>query len=493
MRMHYPFVKHIFLCFTLVITGIGCMGQGLILTPIAGRNVPNKPGAGTNPAAALNPTPIILPFFDDFTETSGYPDTLRWVENQVWVNNNFPSNPPNYNVATFDHLDKRGRPYKNTLNKFEKGFADSLTSQPIKLDFYAVGATTKNYVPTDSIYLSFFLQQRGLGDIPESEDSLILFFLTKTNGWKRVWSRAGGVADSFALTLVPIDKFEYLHGNFQFRFVNFTKSTGNLNHWHVDYVRVEKYKGKLPSQFDLYNIHDVGIVRPSYTMLKNYFSLPYNHFKTDVGGQILSEHKVTVRNMNLASNVPQHEVSTGFACEIRNEWDTQIMYIPFTSINRNVKDNSDTTVLFQFPQLDTFGADYPEFTVTYSIDPKSHDGTPSAYNTIGENNKISVKHRYTPWYAYDDGSAEGGFGLDYAFLGNIKGQFAMKFNNLKNDSLRGLAIYFNRSESDVSTRSFSLCIWKSLSPIGAPDNKDELLYELFMNKPIYTDSINKFV
>lgn len=97
-----------------------------------------------------------------------------------------------------------------------------------------------------------------------------------------------------------------------------------------------------------------------------------------------------------------------------------------------------------------------------------------------------------PWYAYDDGSAEGGFGLDYAYLGNLKGQFAMEFNTLKSDSLRGLAIYFNQSLTDVSARSFKLRIWQSLSPVGRPDNQDKLIYEFAMNRPIYKDSINGF-
>ncbi len=68
----------------------------------------------------------------------------------------------------------------------------------------------------------------------------------------------------------------------------------------------------------------------------------------------------------------------------------------------------------------------------------------------------------------------------------------MKFENLKDDSLRGLAIYFNRSESDVSTRSFYLRIWKNISALGQPDNQDQLLYEYFVDKPVYTDSINHF-
>jgi hypothetical protein len=97
-----------------------------------------------------------------------------------------------------------------------------------------------------------------------------------------------------------------------------------------------------------------------------------------------------------------------------------------------------------------------------------------------------------PWYAYDDGSAEGGFGLDYAYLGNLPGQFAMEFNTLQDDTLRGISMYFTQVKEDVSYRSFRLRIWRDLSPVGADDKDDKLLYEIPISKPVYRDSINHF-
>ncbi|PHX91746.1 MAG: hypothetical protein CK532_06770, partial [Flavobacteriales bacterium] len=68
-----------------------------------------------------------LPFFEDFSNTSGYPDAKRWLDNLVWVNNTFPKKAPNFGVATFDHLNAHGNPYQ-TLDKREMVFADSLSS-----------------------------------------------------------------------------------------------------------------------------------------------------------------------------------------------------------------------------------------------------------------------------------------------------------------------------------------------------------------------------
>jgi hypothetical protein len=38
----------------------------------------------------------------------------------------------------------------------------------------------------------------------------------------------------------------------------------------------------------------------------------------------------------------------------------------------------------------------------------------------------------------------------------------------------------------------NFCIWKSISEIGKPDDKDVLLYEQLVTRPVYTDSINHF-
>ena len=104
---------------------------------------------------------LALPFFEDFAYSNfGYPDNKKWCENQVWVNPNFGINPPNYQVATFDHLNPLGKPY-SSLDKQKMVFADSLTSQPINLQYYFKGSTSYPYQISDNIYLSFFYQPQG--------------------------------------------------------------------------------------------------------------------------------------------------------------------------------------------------------------------------------------------------------------------------------------------------------------------------------------------
>jgi len=55
------------------------------------------------------PDTLILPFFDDFSSSSAFPDTSKWFSGSgTYVNNRFCVDPPTYNVATFDGLSESG-------------------------------------------------------------------------------------------------------------------------------------------------------------------------------------------------------------------------------------------------------------------------------------------------------------------------------------------------------------------------------------------------
>ena len=424
---------------------------------------------------------LTLPFFEDFSHAVGYPSEKRFTDNQVWVNQTFGIKPPSYGVATFDHLDAYGNPY-NSLNKMVSVFADSLTSQPINLQYYWSGSNTINYKPTDSIYLSFFVQLQGLGDIPDPEDSLILFFKKRNGDFERVWAIQGGKQSNFIQYFVVIDNYDYFISDFQFRFVNYTKASGNLNHWHLDYIRIDKNRF-----VDFRDIKDVSIANAVVYPVKDYNNVPYKHYfynKATLKGR---GYLLSIQNLN-ANNA----VQTRIGYSIKNQYNKELFEIPpFTNV-RNIAAGRDSLERFDGLFIDTLSGATPKLQFDFEIQPQGNDETPTQYNSLTNNNKISVVHQFMPWYAYDDGSAEGGFGLDYENLGNIKGQFAMEFDVQHPDSLRGLAIYFNQSLNDVSGRNFKLRIWKALSPIGAPDKNDLLLYEYSIDRPIYTDSINHF-
>ena len=122
-------------------------------------------------------TTHFLPFFDDFSHSDLYPDSTKWTDNNVLVNDGFPLCPPNRNGATLDVLDANGRVYDYAIsNAF---VAEYLTSARIRLDSI-MEPEPRALTPADSLYFSFYYQPQGNGNPPEAQDSLVLQFGTTT-------------------------------------------------------------------------------------------------------------------------------------------------------------------------------------------------------------------------------------------------------------------------------------------------------------------------
>lgn len=122
-------------------------------------------------------TGLFLPFFDDFSHVSLYPDSTKWTDRNALVTDGFPVNPPTRNAVTLDVLDESGRVYDYAIsNAF---VAEYLTSARIRLDS-VMEPTPKALTPADSLYFSFWYQPQGNGNPPEAQDSLVLQFGTAT-------------------------------------------------------------------------------------------------------------------------------------------------------------------------------------------------------------------------------------------------------------------------------------------------------------------------
>ena len=101
---------------------------------------------------------IALPFLDDFSKEDIYPDASLWIDSNVFINRDYPIQPPTLGAATFDGVSKTGCPYDTTAGSTVSLPADKLTSKPINLAL----------TPGDSVYLSFYCQAEGRGNDPES-------------------------------------------------------------------------------------------------------------------------------------------------------------------------------------------------------------------------------------------------------------------------------------------------------------------------------------
>ena len=194
-----------------------------------------------------------------------------WKDNNAYHNYRFGVNPRTLGVMTFDGLDASGYPY--AIGTSTSGYADYLTSKPIDLSGISI---------SDSLYISFLYQPQGLGDVPEHSDSLILEFYSQSlNQWFHIWSDSGKVVMPFKLVHISIKNPIFFSDAFQFRFKNYGGLSGALDHFHLDMVSIK------PAEFLDTVFSDFSIVYPINTLIKNYTSVPWDHYKSS------SENKMT--------------------------------------------------------------------------------------------------------------------------------------------------------------------------------------------------------
>ncbi len=471
----------LFVCSFIFYNVLFCQGP-IITTLQKNQQLIHQSKVTSSKKRAITDT-LKLGFMDDFTSTNVYPDTRIWMDKQVYINSHFPISPPSYGVATFDNLNEKGVPYR-PLSGNTHGASDTLTSNPINLKNYIKLSVVTNYSIADSIYLSFFYQAQGLGDILDNSDSLVLKFKKSDGTWKTVWKQTGSGVKPFKQVLVGILSNDYLYSGFQFRFINFTKNTGNMNQWHLDYVRMNLGRNRHDTL-----IAEVAINKIPIGPLKFYESMPYNHFKVNPNFHVLDSVILTIRNNTFETS----PINVGFGYTAYNKYNSIIKNIPFGAVNENVNSQIDFSRKLISPSLDTFSSKSPQISVKYKINLLSNDITTSEYNNLGNNNEYTKTTKFENYFAHDDGTAEGGFGLDYASLPNGPGYVAIKHQLDKADTLRGLSIFFNRSIADVQYKYFELKIWKSISEPPSPNPNDVTIYTLPLNTTIYKDSINGFV
>lgn len=395
-----------------------------------------------------------LPLMDDFSIINVYPDTSMWVDSTAFVNATFPENPPTIGVATLDGINALGKPYNNVYPT-SHGIADHLTSRKINL----------NLNIQDSVYLSFFYQAEGLGEKPDPQDSLIVEFKdARTDFWYHVWSVPGRSKSPFKQVMIPVKDTLFLKKGFQFRFKNYATLSGNLDHWHIDYVRLNKNR----SVADTILYNEVAFLDQGKSFIKTYESMPWSHYAVDSTKNIKDSVSYRLRNNDITpANAPYKYMVYDEKGNLI--YDHQLDAGNTTSIQGIIENNisvGTATPPFEFP-IDN--NDSALFTIKHFIAQK------------GNNDTVIYKQNFHNYYAYDDGTAEYGYGLNAS-----GGRIALRFVLAKSDTLRGVQMYFNPIIQNVSSRRFKIMVWKTINPI------ENIIYEGREVNPVYTGSINGF-
>ena len=401
-----------------------------------------------------------LPFQDDFSLPGVFPNATLWSDSGAFINTTFCENPVSIGTATFDGLAWNGVPY-DTVSGFTR-ICDYLTSQPIHNDYQA----------SDSVYLSFFYQPQGFGEQPDSTslngigDSLVLQFRNSNGAWEHAWSRNGFSNAPFQSVYIRIDT-AYLYDGFQFRFLNYATPNGNRDHWNLDYVRLDRnrtYNDLIPDVTELY---------PQGSWLKEYSAMPYPHYKSLANPTVWMKDSLvdTVSNIDYTSTSINHT----FECidPSQNSIYNQTKSVQaFTATRFSVTDPLATN--FQFPSL---AGDSARFLL------RAYKSITGNYNV--ENDTATSTQCFYNYYSYDDGTAEGAYGINQA-----NARLAYRFNNLLEDTLVGVQMYFNPVGDAVHNKLFQLCYWQSIAFGGGTEN---LVYKRINMKPANRDSINGFV
>ncbi len=384
---------------------------------------------------------LTIPFFDDFSYASKqnvYPDPKRWLDKNVYVNTSYCINPPSIGIATFDILDEKGKIYEKAIGNLSFT-ADTLTSLIINLSEFSL---------KDSVYLSFYYQCGGNGEMPETSDSLIVqFYSSKIKSWQNVWSVSGNNSSTnvFTPVLIKLNSSQWFDSLFQFRFLNKaslnTSNTPpgmktNCDIWNIDYV----YLNKNRTYFDT-SYNDIAIVSPISSFIKNYKSMPWKHYK-------VAFSQVAVGRFNLPI-VNHNKTSAEITCQMEiNDILDQISFEPvITTID--IGSHEYSSFEDDFPTLSSDQSDSASFLIkaylkTNNLDRKCND-------------TLVMYQFFKNYYSYDDGSAEYGYGLRGD---NIIGTMvAYKFESYIADTLTAIDIYFNRSYNDENVTYFNLIVW----------------------------------
>ncbi|MBK6341101.1 MAG: T9SS type A sorting domain-containing protein [Flavobacteriales bacterium] len=389
--------------------------------------VPAAPGTYTNPDNSVRP--LVL-----------------WEDDDVYINGNYPIEPPTIGVATFDGLARTGYPYD--YDQFTAyGIADHLTSVDIDL--------SAPLGPEDSLYLSFFYQPQGLsGDnAVQPLDSLVLeFWAPQLQYWSRVWSTPYVPLQGFQQVLVPIKLAQFFYEGFKFRFLNYGTLSGSYDHWHLDYVRLDQQRS-----FDDTRLIDVAYMYPETSLLQTYTSVTFEKFAEAPSTYMAQSITALQRNL-----------------------DTDDRFITYGMLAR--EENGNGPVAFSNGLNSSgnassiFPSDHPIAAAPNNFEYDPALSTDAAFwrvklwtNTTPDickyNDTVTFVQEISNYMAYDDGSAEMGYGITAAGAAA-----ALRFDISGQDSLRAVRMYFNPQANDPNDSPnpeegrFLITVWKSLSP-----------------------------
>lgn len=502
-------MKHIFYFVILTIFCRGIVNGQEVITGIVVNPMVAEKAKQQKASVELN-TPLLMPFFDDFSGATVFPDPARWIDQDAFISDDYAVYPPTVGVATLDAINHLGRLHDNA-SPFAF-MADYLTSQPIRLDS-VFSPVPRAITRADSVYFSFYYQPQGNGNAPARADSLVLEFLapgeTQTlifpvdtvingvdtivndtviiEGWRKAWSSPGQSLSSFynedstwfRQVIIPVsDSAMFYTSGFQFRFRNYASLASSIlpdwqsngDQWNIDYVYLNIGRSLADT------LHrDIAFAAKAPRMLKNYTSMPYNQYRFNFINEMVDSIHLRITNLNNINYNASYrfEVTRENNEPVFNYNGGNYFIAPFSTDGyTSHQPFAHPPVSFLFP-IGTQEKVY--FTTTHILNTEAN-------LSRRQNDTIRNVQLFSNYLSYDDGTAEAGYGLTPQGA-----QLAYRFKLNGPDSLVALQMYFNKTLKGGNVKSFYLNVWNDF--FGEPG---ELIYSKFGYEPSYEDSLNMF-
>ncbi len=387
-----------------------------------------------------------LPFFDDFSNEGPYTLKSNWVTHDAFVNIGLAKNPPSIGTASFDGVADDGAAYGSSF-----GISDYLTSKYIDIS---------NYVSNDGLNLVFFLQAGGYAyDKPEAKDHFLVEFKDVDGKWEvqGEWSSEDIIFQSneFVKILIPINKSQFIHNGFQFRFSNLSARTGLVDIWNLDYVLLDKIDNDA-------EIKDVAFTKAPKSVLKHYYHMPMNQFVGNEDKEIANKIEIGMFNhflVEVAAEPSTLNIKDGVsgAAVLDN---AELLILDGSVNQRNIaaqkkvnytNDLLGRSTLISNIKSELSGQDSVVLEMQYHFEQNQE-------TSIFESNNTTSSLTYlTDFFAYDDGSAESSI-----IAGGAGTEIVVKFHANVGDSIRSVQYFIPHIKGTVANQNFKIKIWTNL-------------------------------
>lgn len=418
-------------------------------------------------------------FRDNFMYDSHRPDTTMWdltLNPGVYVNRGWATAPLNLGVCTFDGIDASGYPYQPTASVNSSAVCDVLTSRVFDLSGFDV---------SDSVNIAFYWEAQGRGYAPNQVDSLQLqvnipAWNTSGEVWKTVWFKEGynpsGNDTSFHFARFTLDSTSYFTNGFRFRFRNYASACGSNDHWHIDEVWLKPMWSVTDSIID-----DVFFVYDMPSLLRDYHQVPGDHYtSTSMASNVnvyIRNNDAIIRNVTYSYEIFEPGIPTPLYTYAGGADGT---LQPFTAAGySSFPAHATPPVNYQYTPFTSPDTGY------YYVNHMLKKGT-AANSPI---DTVTYYQRMYNTYAYDEGTAEVGYGL--LGPGSL---LAYRFDMPASvtDTLTAIQMYFLPvlDIPNLEQREFRLTVWNHN---GASNGPGSIIYQQQNANPYYAPNVpNRF-